>query len=92
LLFNASYNKQVFSPKLLKKIWHRSVLSFSRKTQKPLTPTHSNSEKMTSPSRRLGYSNNQLKVSQLKVQFRKPFDYNGFRKPETDLCFTLLTV
>jgi len=28
------------------KIWRRSVLSFSRKTQKPLTPTHSNSEKL----------------------------------------------
>jgi len=27
-------NEQVFSPKLWKTIWRRSVLSFSRKTQK----------------------------------------------------------
>jgi len=32
LLFNAGCNEQVFSPKPWKKIWHRSVFSFSRKT------------------------------------------------------------
>jgi len=58
VFFSAGCNKQVFSPN--KKFWSRPVLSLSRKTQKLLTPTHSYSEKMTSPSRRLGYSNNQL--------------------------------
>jgi len=37
-----------------KKIWRKSVLSFSRKTLLYF-------RKMTSPSGRLGYSNNQLK-------------------------------
>jgi len=34
LLFNAGDNEQVLSPKHWKKFWYRSVLSFSRKTQK----------------------------------------------------------
>jgi len=43
----------------LKKIWHRSVLSFFRKTQKPHTLFSKND--VTEPkTRRLGYSNNQL--------------------------------
>jgi len=45
VFFNAGYNQQVFSPKCWKKS-RRPILSFSRKTQ-------SNSEKRTSPSRRL---------------------------------------
>jgi len=52
MLFNAGCNKQVFAPKFWKKIWRRSVLSISRKTQK----THSLIPKMASPSRRLRYS------------------------------------
>jgi len=34
LLFNAGSKEHVFSPKPWKKNWFRSVLSFSRKTQK----------------------------------------------------------
>jgi len=44
MFFNAGYNEQAFSPKPWK-YWRRSVLAFSRKTQKPLTAIHSNSEK-----------------------------------------------
>jgi len=33
VLFNEGYNEQKFCPKLWKKIWRRSVLSLSRKTQ-----------------------------------------------------------
>jgi len=41
VLFNASCNELVFSPKSWKKFWRRSVLSFSRKTRN----AHFNSEK-----------------------------------------------
>jgi len=45
--------------------------SFREKRTNRLIPTHFNSEKIMSPSRRLGYSNNQLKtVNRLKVSFR----------------------
>jgi len=49
-----------------KKIWRRSVLSFSRKTQKSTLYF----QKMMSPSRRLDYSNNQSNVNRLQVSSR----------------------
>jgi len=45
------------------KNWHRSVLSFSRKTQKPLNSValYFRKNDVTEPkAKRLGYSNNQL--------------------------------
>jgi len=51
------------------KNWRRSVLSFSRKT-------HTLILKLTSTSRRLGYSNNRLKtVNRLKNSFRPETDF-----------------
>jgi len=38
--------------------------------------------KMTSPSRRLSYSNNQLNCEQVKSQFQASGNH-GFQKPET---------
>jgi len=52
MLFNVGCNEQCFlNPK---KIWHRTVLSFSRKTQKTHTLIPKND--VTEP--RLGHSNN----------------------------------
>jgi len=48
-----------------KKIWRRSVLTFSEKKRKYRF-------KMTSPSQRLGCSNNQLNFKQVKNQFPEP--------------------
>jgi len=48
--FNAGYNDQVFFSKSWKKNWPSSVLSLSRKTQKPLNSDPLHSVKMTSPS------------------------------------------
>jgi len=48
IAFQCSCNEQVFYPKPWKKIWLRSVLSFSRRTQKRTF----NFEKWTSPNRR----------------------------------------
>jgi len=62
---------QVFKCFLLnpEKIWRKSVLSFLRKTQK----SHTLIPKMTSPTRRFGYYNYQLKaVNRLKNSFRFP--------------------
>jgi len=71
--FNADCNEQCFSLNPEKINWRRSVLSFLRKTQKPLSliPTHSISEKMTSPM--LGYSNiitSLFTVNKLMASFR----------------------
>jgi len=44
----------------LKKIGANPSCRFREKRKNRLTSTQSNSKKMTSPRRRLGYSNNQL--------------------------------
>jgi len=56
MFFNAGCIEQVFCPKPCKKNWRRSVLSFEKNAKM----MQFNFEKMTLPSRRLSYSNNQL--------------------------------
>jgi len=57
LLFNAGWNEQVVSLKPEKKL-HRSVLSFSRKTQKMHAYFIFENDVTESKARRLGFSNN----------------------------------
>jgi len=58
--FNAGCNEHVFASKPWKKIGADPSCPFRKKHKKHITPMHFNFKKVTSPSRKLGYSNNQL--------------------------------
>jgi len=71
LLFNAGFKEQVFSPKPWKKIWRRSVLSFTKKTQ---IRTFKSVNDVTEPKARL------LLITSYKLLTGYKSVYN-FRKP-----------
>jgi len=66
VLFKAGCNEQVFYPKFSKKLAQIRHVVFEKNTK-----TAHFIPKMTSPNRRLGYSNNQLTVNRLISGFRK---------------------
>jgi len=80
LLFNTGWNKQVFLLNPEKKLAQICLVVFEKNAKNaPLI------RKMTSPSRRLGYSNYQLKnCKQVKEQFQE-LGSHGFRKSKTGL-------